>query len=250
MNYAFLIYYGQTEFALRNDPERSEEQTSRWSAYARALAEAGVLVAGAGLQLPETATTVKLREGQRLVQDGPYADTKEQLAGFFLIDAPDLDGALEWAHRMPVERDTLVEIRAGLPPNPAAASMPAAAVNEAHPQYTVLIYESADDFAARKDPARQPGYRAQWLPYSRVLKEAGAFVHGAGLEPPETAVTIRLKDGRRLVHDGPYAETKEQLGGYFIVSAPDLDAALDWAARCPTATTGVIEVRPNMKIRA
>jgi hypothetical protein len=67
---------------------------------------------------------------------------------------------------------------------------------------------------------------------------------GKGLEPPSTGTTVRLRDGERIVQDGPYADTKEQLGGFFVIDVPDLDAALDWAARCPAATDGVVEVRP------
>jgi hypothetical protein len=73
---------------------------------------------------------------------------------------------------------------------------------------------------------------------------AGVFVGGAPLKDTGTATTVRLKDGRRLVQDGPFAEAKEQLGGFVILDVPSLDAALEWAARCPTAATGVVEVRP------
>lgn len=109
--------------------------------------------------------------------------------------------------------------------------------------YTILIYESPADFAARTDPEKLQDYRAKWPPYIQALRDAGVFAGGAGLELPETATTIKMRDGQRLVQDGPYADTKEQLGGFVIVDVPDLDTALDWAARCPTEVT---EVRPNL----
>lgn len=114
--------------------------------------------------------------------------------------------------------------------------------------YTILIYETPADFAVRTDPdaKKQADYWAAWPPYSKALKDAGVFVAGAGLQPPETATTLVLKGERRQVQDGPYADTKEQLGGYFVIDVPDLDRALDWAARCPNMPGRVIEVRPNL----
>src|SRR5277367_6863260 len=113
--------------------------------------------------------------------------------------------------------------------------------------YSILIYETPDEFAARSDPARAQQSWERWPPYLKALRDAGIFVAGAGLEPPHTATTVALRNGERRVQDGPYADTKEQLGGLVVIDVPDLDTALDWAARCPTAPTGVIEVRPNLK---
>jgi hypothetical protein len=113
--------------------------------------------------------------------------------------------------------------------------------------YTLLIYETAAEFALRTDPQKKDAYWAQWPRYKQALVDAGVFVGGAGLLLPETATTLRLRDGKRLVQDGPYADSKEQLGGYFILNVPDLDTALEWAARCPSFGGGsVIEVRPNL----
>ena len=72
------------------------------------------------------------------------------------------------------------------------------------------------------------------------------MVGGTGLQPPSLATTIRLRAGKRQVQDGPFADTKEQLGGYYVIEVPGLDQALDWAARCPSATNGSVEVRPNL----
>ena len=69
---------------------------------------------------------------------------------------------------------------------------------------------------------------------------------GAALQPPPTATTVRQRDGKRQVQDGPFAEVKEQLGGYYVVDVPNLDKALEWAARCPAASSGSVEVRPNL----
>jgi len=116
MNYTILIYETPASFALRSDPQKSEAYWARWPRYKQALVDAGVFVGGAGLQLPQTATTLRLHDGQRVVQDGPYAETKEQLAGYFLIDVPHLDAALDWAARCPVEPEDVVEVRPNLTP--------------------------------------------------------------------------------------------------------------------------------------
>jgi len=110
-------------------------------------------------------------------------------------------------------------------------------------QFALLIYESPEAFAARKSDDADP-YTGAWRSYHRALVESGVFVGGDPLQVPETATTIRIKEGKRSVQDGPYADTKEQLGGLTILELPSLDAALEWAARCPAASYGAVEVRP------
>ncbi|MEM6518997.1 MAG: YciI family protein [Cyanobacteria bacterium P01_D01_bin.71] len=105
-------------------------------------------------------------------------------------------------------------------------------------KYAILVYETQQDFLDRD--RHMPAYNA----YSKALAEAGVAAGGAALRPSDTATTLRLQDGQRQVQDGPYADTKEQLGGFFIIDVADLDAALDWAARCPAASSCVVEVRP------
>lgn len=114
-------------------------------------------------------------------------------------------------------------------------------------KYTILIYESPADFAALRDPIQGEEIMTGVMRYLQALKDAGVFVDGAGLQPPDTATTLRLRDGQHLVQDGPFADIKEQLGGFFIIDAPDLDAALEWAARFPQRPGQAIEVRPNMQ---
>lgn len=115
--------------------------------------------------------------------------------------------------------------------------------------YTLLFYESPEDFSLRTDPARQQEYWAAWPHYVKALHDAGVVVGGAGLQPPETATTVRLRrEGEPLVQDGPVAETKEQLGGFFIIDVPDLETALAWAARCPVPPGNIVEVRPNLPL--
>ena len=110
-------------------------------------------------------------------------------------------------------------------------------------QFALLIYESPEAFASRKKEEIDT-YTGAWRAYHKALVDAGVYVGGDPLQVPETGTTLRIKEGKRLVQDGPYADTKEQLGGLVVLELPSLDAALDWAARCPTASDGAVEVRP------
>ncbi len=111
-------------------------------------------------------------------------------------------------------------------------------------QFTILCYESAADFARRADPAEAGPYWAGWSAYGATLAQAGVLVSGLGLLPPGTATTVRTGGGGRTVQDGPFAEVREQLGGFFVIEVPDLDAALDWAAKAPSSASASTEVRP------
>jgi hypothetical protein len=86
------------------------------------------------------------------------------------------------------------------------------------------------------------------MAYRQALADAGVLVGGVALERSATATTLQIRDSKRDVQDGPYADIKEQLGGLFLIEAADLDAALEWAARCPGAQLGTLEVRPVMYI--
>jgi hypothetical protein len=111
-------------------------------------------------------------------------------------------------------------------------------------QYMLILNETEVDFAMRNDPVHAETYMGGWSAFIRAMAQAGVIVSGNGLQGPHSATSVRLRDGKREVQDGPFADTKEQLGGYFIIEVPDLDAALDWAARAPSAATASVEVRP------
>ncbi|MGF1477286.1 MAG: YciI family protein [Geminicoccaceae bacterium] len=115
-------------------------------------------------------------------------------------------------------------------------------------RYVILACENAADFSKRQDHANMETYMAPWVVYTKAMQEAGIMKSGEALEAPDTATTVRLRNGTRQVQDGPFADAKEQMGGFFIIDVPDLDAALDWAAKCPAAETGAVEVRPIWEI--
>jgi hypothetical protein len=107
-------------------------------------------------------------------------------------------------------------------------------------KYALFVYESQELFDRRKDETM----RAAGAAYGEALRATGVFVAGAGLESPQATTMVSVRDGKRQIHDGPYAETKEFLGGFAIIDVPNLDVALEWAARHPAAAQTSIEVRP------
>jgi hypothetical protein len=86
-----------------------------------------------------------------------------------------------------------------------------------------------------------------WMEYTSALREAGVYIGGNALLPTTTATTVRVREGRTLTTDGPFAETKEQLGGYYLLDCNDLDEAIEWAAKIPSVGRGSVEVRPVMQ---
>jgi hypothetical protein len=106
-------------------------------------------------------------------------------------------------------------------------------------QFMLLIYEDDAERVAMMDE-RMPTCAA----YAEAMKKAGIYVTGNRLRSIASATSVRVVDGKTHVVDGPYAEAKEQLGGFHLIDVPDLDTALAWAARCPSAGRGVVEVRP------
>ncbi len=111
-------------------------------------------------------------------------------------------------------------------------------------QYMLLLTEPESEFAKRNDPQESGSYWGGWNAFIGAMAQAGIIVNGDGLQGPHTATTVRVRDGKRMVEDGPFADTKEQLGGYFVIEVPDLDTALEWAARAPSASYASVEVRP------
>src|SRR5690606_35163642 len=106
-------------------------------------------------------------------------------------------------------------------------------------KFMLLIYEDDQDRVEKMDE-RMPTCAA----YADAMRKAGIYVTGDRLHGVTTATTVRVRAGRTQVVDGPYAEAKKQLGGFHIINIPDLDAALEWTARCPSASRGAVEVRP------
>jgi hypothetical protein len=112
-------------------------------------------------------------------------------------------------------------------------------------KYLLLIYENEASFAGISE-AEQGKIFQEYMDYSKGIRKSGNYIAGQALQPVSTATTVRVKNGKTLTTDGPFAETREQLGGFYMVEAKDLDEAIKLAAGIPGARTGSIEVRPIM----
>jgi len=110
-------------------------------------------------------------------------------------------------------------------------------------QYLLMLYVNETGWPKLSKGEQEQGMAA-YTAYTEALTKAGALKGTNRLQPSSSATTVRIASGKTQVLDGPYADSKEQLGGYYLIDVPDLDAALSWAARCPTVGHGVVEVRP------
>jgi len=115
------------------------------------------------------------------------------------------------------------------------------------PQYMLLLYNPVDDGRSPEEIAAE---HPQWGAYTEGLKAAGLYVGGEALEGTDTATTVRVRNGETQITDGPFAETKEYINGYYLLNAPDLDAAIAQAAKVPLVGRGAVEVRPVMDLTA
>ncbi|MEX2208623.1 MAG: YciI family protein [Myxococcota bacterium] len=203
-------------------------------AFAGELGRQGKMRGGAPL-LPEAAgARIVVRGAHATVTDGPFAEAKEVVGGFFVIDAANRAEAIEIAQRCPHARAGIVELRP-LPDRDVAG--PAQGVS-----FMLLLHMAADLHDA--DGAK---YR-EMVAFDELLRREGRYVESAQLPLEPSGARISERSGRLLVTDGPFTESKEVAGGYYIVSAPDRDAAIEIAKRCPHARWGVVEVREIMKI--
>jgi hypothetical protein len=107
-------------------------------------------------------------------------------------------------------------------------------------QYALTIYAAPRDMTPEEGQAMS----AEYFKVTEEMRSSGAFLAGEGLQPVSTATTVRVPNGERIVTDGPFAETKETLGGFYLLECKDLDEAIDWAAKIPGAKNGCVEVRP------
>jgi hypothetical protein len=113
-------------------------------------------------------------------------------------------------------------------------------------QYLLLIYDNEKQMAERMGGPESDAFMAEYFAYTQALKDAGAFIAGDALQGTATATSVQIRGGERMITDGPFAETKEQLGGYYLVDVENLDKAIEWGAKIPTSRYGTIEVRPLM----
>ncbi|HVX72191.1 MAG: YciI family protein [Devosia sp.] len=113
-------------------------------------------------------------------------------------------------------------------------------------QFLLLI--NGDESRFNTEPQAETPISPEFIAYTEAMKKAGVWMGGDRLKPTRHGARVRVRDGKAVVLDGPYADAKEQLGGYYMIDVPSLDEAVEWATRCPAARFGTIDVRPLAEI--
>jgi hypothetical protein len=212
------------------------------SGWVEEMDRRGVRLLGRELDVPGAAATVRVRDGDTLVTDGPFAETKEFVAGFDLLECSDLDEAIEVAARHPVSRSDAIEIRPFMDGLELGADASAFAQGETSggTPYLLMMWMGGTPAADFDDQALMDegeGWR-------RDLEDRGLQVFGNALEGPEAATTLRVRNGETMLTDGPFIETKEFVAGVDVVNCADREQAIALAAAHPIARYFAIEVRP------
>ena len=259
---------------LDESTHQNEEQCGvpdELASWATEMVGRGIELDGARLHPSSAATSVRRRDGQTLVVDGPFAETKEQVAGYDLLECTDLDEAIAVAAAHPTTNVGSIEVRPlgdGAPtvdlpdPDPAkqrylllicaetgdAPEAPEAPETSETSDRAAEVTNAEDAADADRYPSSvpQPAEEEEedidvWV---NDLDSRGVRLFGWELQHPSTAVTVRRQNGRPITVDGPFAETKEQIAGYDLLECTDLDEALAAAAAHPVAAFGTVEVRP------
>ena len=241
MTYLLLICVAEN---VQLTPEESAAMEAATESWVAEMDGRGVRREGAPLRPVREAAVVRIRDGEVLVSDGPFAETKEQIAGYDVVECSSPAEAIEVAAKHPVARFGAIEVR---PFNPGGWWRSAVRRGPGDgPEY--LMVHRVDE-TATLDPADDcevPGSaaaRAQQAwddeTYARGVKLAGGR-----LQPASTARTVRVREGEVLVTDGPFAETKEQVAGFNVLACPSLAEAVEIASQHPTARFGTLELRP------
>jgi hypothetical protein len=226
-----LIHAADPDLASKWD----EEAQAAFSAWTEETIRSGVNLQGNRIRPTADATTIKLRDGELVITDGPYAETKEQVAGYDVLECASLDEAVRWAGGHPSSWTGAIEVRA-LPDSAPAVPLPEP--GEGKIQYLMLVCT---------DPAVDPREFARAEPVDPWVAEMdgrGVRLYGSELEPPASARTVRVREKQSIVTDGPFAETKEQIAGFDVLECADLDEAIEVASGHPMARLGLLEVRP------
>ena len=226
-----LIYASDPDLA----PGWNDEATAAVFSWIEETIRSGVNLQGGRLRPTADATTVKIRDGDLIITDGPYAETKEQIAGYDVLECASLDEAVQWAARHPSSWAGAIEVRA-LPDSAPAVPLPEPGPGKT--RYMMLVCT---------DPAVDPREFDRPEPVDPWVAEMdgrGVRLYGSELEPPGSARTVRVRGEQTIVTDGPFAETKEQIAGFDVLECTDLDEAIEVASRHPMARLGTLEVRP------
>ncbi|WP_152054311.1 YciI family protein [Tautonia marina] len=243
MKYILLMYGDER---LWTEEERKSCMVESMRICDRLIAE-GKYLASSPLESVTTAATVRVRDGQVLVVDGPFAETTEQLGGYYILELANLDEAIAVASALPPATKGTVEIRPVFPLEdlPPSRNLPESAgdADGAKRPFMLLCYDNAEAWRAAGSAALREAM-AEAASLARQLSDFDMYVDASPLHLTEVATSVRVRSGKREITDGPFAETNEILGGYYVILAESRDDALRIAARHPGARVGSVEVRP------
>jgi len=200
-----------------------------------------VNITGKPLASPDTAKTVRVRHGETLISDGPFADTKEFIGGFDLLDCESIDQAIAVAAKHPVSWFNAIELRPLRDDDDVPHQID-------HKQLQQMLLVCVDGVAADADVEAQVW--RDCMAWREQIEQSGVHIAGAPIAPAAEARTVRVRDGQTLVSDGPFVETKEFLGGFDLLNCPTFDEAVQWAAKHPIAAIHEIEVRRCVDLRS
>jgi len=211
------------------------------------LRQNGQLLYGQALQSTRTAVTVRVRDNKLSTTDGPFAETREQLGGLRFIEASDLNHAIQVAASSPMAEIGSIEVR---PIYGGQVFEPGDAPRSADlAKYMCLVYLEEQTLSAKSQQELDELGRANQA-YADELENTGRMLVAASLQSVSTAVTVRVRNAKLSTTDGPFAETREQLGGFYVMQARDLNEAIQVAARNPIARLFSMEVRPTTELVA
>lgn len=197
-----------------------------------------VNVQGSRLRPTSDATTVRIRAGELVVTDGPFAESKEQIVGYDVLNCSDIDEALGWAAKHPTARTGSIEVRPLIEDSPPTV-LPEQRAQTIRYMLIVCVDESVQ---LSPDEAQEMGPATDAWVHAGEQKSTRLF--GSRLDSVGTAKTLRISNDQVLISDGPFADTKEQVAGFDVLECADLDEALAIAALHPVARIGALEVRP------
>jgi hypothetical protein len=208
------------------------------------LAAQGKMIATSPLHPVHTARTVRLRNGKSLVTDGPFAETTEQLGGFFLLELENLDEAIAVAGRLPPTKVGTCEIRpaAELEGLPAPRPIREAFGRPGLKPYMMISYDNEAHWE-QAGPAALDAAKKEAAGIACDLDAHGRYLMASPLHPVATATSVRIRDGKRHITDGPFAETNEVVGGFYVILAESPEHALKSAERHAKLNHGSVEVR-------
>lgn len=239
MNYMLLVYSPEQAWTREEWTQCTVDSTK----VCEELASQGRFIAASPLHPVATGITVRVREGERHTTKGPFAETTEQLGGYFLINVDNLDEAIAVAAKLPSAKKGTVEIRPLFP----LEGLPPYQFERKGRRFMFLCYD--DEAAwAKAGPEAHRSAMEEALQLVRKLHANGQYCAAAPLQPVSMATSVRIRDGKRTVTDGPFAETREILGGFYVVSLEDLDQAVIIAAEHSGARVGSVEVRELVEL--